>query len=539
MSEIYAFWGPPGAGKTDSLLEIFQQEIENTDNIIEDIAVSTFRTALADEFKEKLKDRMNLEGLSSDNFIGTTHAICNRVLKYYEREFDVAGPEDKKEFCKQFGIPYSKKQENGFSPTYNSKKQGNLLFGLVSFCRNSLYDFSRYREGPISGKKQRELREDFLRDFQNEWEEYKEKNHLIDYADMLTMVYEEKLTPPVNVLLEDEFHDKTPLQYEVFKIWRENIPKVYIAGDKLQAIYSFWNTDPVFFEKEYDNADEREVLDESYRFGEKLWRYACKIVSNVGLETPEIDTREDRDTPVDFLTMNGFRKKAKKVSSDNSVFFLVRANYMKTPVSKILREVGVSFSIGHGKIDKIVHVYNAVAKIRKAILSSGFGYASRPIELRSEEAETLLRSYPSRHFDVKKKEIYSKCEEKDTVDVVVKPSFEGVFSGSGWPFSTEKLLKSPPFSEKARKQANIMWDRRDKEPIDLENRNVISTIHASKGKSADHVFLFDDITKTISKEMDVKNEARVFFVGATRARKHLWVVHGPNNYFDYNLPEVD
>jgi len=54
----------------------------------------------------------------------------------------------------------------------------------------------------------------------------------------------------------------------------------------------------------------------------------------------------------------------------------------------------------------------------------------------------------------------------------------------------------------------------------------IGTIHSVKGGEADHVVLRTDLTyrTSLGLEADPDNEHRVFYVGATRARKHLYLV---------------
>ena len=55
---------------------------------------------------------------------------------------------------------------------------------------------------------------------------------------------------------------------------------------------------------------------------------------------------------------------------------------------------------------------------------------------------------------------------------------------------------------------------------------TVSTIHGSKGGQADTVFLHNGITDRVKKGMrrDPQEEARVFFVGATRAKHNLYLV---------------
>ena len=54
----------------------------------------------------------------------------------------------------------------------------------------------------------------------------------------------------------------------------------------------------------------------------------------------------------------------------------------------------------------------------------------------------------------------------------------------------------------------------------------LSTIHGSKGGEADHVILSTEIAQRTWREMDAQpeDEARVWYVGVTRARERLTIV---------------
>jgi superfamily I DNA/RNA helicase len=68
--------------------------------------------------------------------------------------------------------------------------------------------------------------------------------------------------------------------------------------------------------------------------------------------------------------------------------------------------------------------------------------------------------------------------------------------------------------------------RRSGEKLTAAPRVRLSTIHGSKGGEAEHVVLLAEMAKRTFVEMrdDEDSEARVFYVGATRARSRLTVV---------------
>ena len=79
---------------------------------------------------------------------------------------------------------------------------------------------------------------------------------------------------------------------------------------------------------------------------------------------------------------------------------------------------------------------------------------------------------------------------------------------------------------------------RNKNRLDDKPRIEVSTIHASKGGERDNVMLLTDLSygpyrssqDTLQGRDD---EARVYYVGATRAKKKLVIVHTTEAQFEY------
>jgi len=79
---------------------------------------------------------------------------------------------------------------------------------------------------------------------------------------------------------------------------------------------------------------------------------------------------------------------------------------------------------------------------------------------------------------------------------------------------------------------------RNKNRLDDKPRIEVSTIHASKGGERDNVMLLTDLSygpyKSSQDTLQGRDdEARVFYVGATRAKKKLVIVHTTEAQFEY------
>jgi superfamily I DNA/RNA helicase len=68
--------------------------------------------------------------------------------------------------------------------------------------------------------------------------------------------------------------------------------------------------------------------------------------------------------------------------------------------------------------------------------------------------------------------------------------------------------------------------------VTIKPQIKLSTIHSAKGREADRVILDTALTRRITNEMadDPSGEARVFYVGVTRAKHRLDIVHSTNGY---------
>jgi superfamily I DNA/RNA helicase len=521
-----AVYGAPGTGKTQYAVDYIAKNYSEGASL-DDFTVSTFRRFLAADMRARIAEAT--EPLPKDNLMGTTHAICKRILGIDQ----VADPERKAEFCSKMGrgIPYSKeldkKEEYRMEPVDRNAPLGNQLFTILDYCANN---FLKPREGlykaPLPPGVKAGISPWLIDEFAERWDAWKNENGLHDFTDMLREVLEQKVSPGTNFLIEDEFHDKTPLQYEVYKLWAEATENVLVIGDPLQCIYSFWGTNPQFFWNEYKDADERIVLPTSWRFGQNLWEYAKRIVHREGMDTPEIKCVGE--TSVRSLTWGEFVHLVPRMETEDCMY-LVRANYMEHFVADVLSNAGIPYRGPGGGLDKrAIDVYNTVCRVCEKMPEMSLLGVPTHLRLPTAEAEVMVKVFPRECFSETKQQMrdeISRCEASYLVpitprlaDVVRKPFVE---------------LKNVSAHRKA--QLRVLYKNRGGKRVEGLTHTII-TIHGSKGGQADFVFLFDEITPQIHRTSDGKNEARVFYVGATRPKKTLFVVHGPEGKLSYSLP---
>lgn len=550
--------GLPGTGKTTYLLDTFIHEVENGVRPT-DIAAVTFRRAMASEFRDRIEGRLgdDLAAEGRNHWVRTVHSACFRLLGLSREQ--VVDDEDRFEVSKAVGVPFrggmADDEDEDDRPAWmqlsssSGAELGNRLFDLRSHCIQTFRDpATGWRDTPAISV---ELRQSLgsspglVERFNEEYERYKRENGLSDFDDMLLDVYRDGVTPPVRVLIEDEYQDKTPLQVAIHRQWAEQTERVYVAGDVQQTLYGFMGTDPSFMTSAINTASETTVLDTSYRFGPDLWEFATGILADAGVsDVPDIEPVGE--SSVERIGMPEYRNVVADIA-DEDTLHLVRANYMADTAGDVLKQAGVPFRNARWGVrwsGRMYRLYNASAALVRAVAESADEFGTPDYsELSQVDARHLVKPLPAAMFAGQKRT----KRKLDVLDATDGDGFADIDLNSWFdPTELHALLDEPtPFdamnpsavgSDDIRERLKEAWRVRDGAPIgDLTH--TITTIHGAKGAEADTVFLYDGSTKRIQRDADPTTEARVWFVGATRAKNQLYVVSSDEQH-SQPLPEV-
>lgn len=155
---------------------------------------------------------------------------------------------------------------------------------------------------------------DVLGEWMDKYSEIKNKNSVIDYADMEDLFYRllqedvvlEDIEKSTDYLFVDEFQDSTPIQTRLFDILSNHVKQSWFVGDRKQAIYGFNGSDAgligelarVFPDEEddpnsstkfkkNDDGNSSQILKDSHRSVPRLVETANKIfVAAFGVDEP-------------------------------------------------------------------------------------------------------------------------------------------------------------------------------------------------------------------------------------------------------------
>ena len=315
-----------------------------------------------------------------------------------------------------------------------------------------------------------------LKFVRTQYKRFKDYYGIYDFTDMLEMFTKENKSLPLKVAFIDEAQDLTALQWKMIWIAFRECEKIYIAGDDDQAIYEWSGADVEYFLSLDGNI---EILHKSYRLPDSILYFASRITS---LINKRVDKKYHGTGEMgEVIEVNSY----KEVPIDNNETWMIlsRNRWFLDEVEQWLRSKGIVYktrkklSIDSNKI-KAIKIFE---KVRKTKMASEY-----------EDAQLANHTGDTYNLD--------------------KPWYDNFI------WEHEEIVY----------YRDIIGGRHNLKDCKI----ILDTIHSVKGDEADNVVLLLSVTKQISLNINKNpdSEHRVFYVGATRAKKKLYIVHGESRY---------
>ena len=500
--------GPPGTGKTTRLLTLVESYLRK--GVAPDrIGYFAFTRRAAHEaidracsqFRLSKKDLPYFRTLHSLAFVqgGLKHSQIMTEARYQE----VAD-------WLKIGSFYINHNANEQGP-YKDFGYGDKFLEIINIAKILQQPLRRvYKESTVP------LKTDWARvKYVNRGlEEWKKTYGLFDFTDMLENFNKNNLAPKLEVVFIDEAQDLSPIQWEMVRLLERNSQECYVAGDDDQAIFRYAGADV----QEFINLKgDVTLLNQSYRIPATHHELSAKVISRVkGRRKKEFSPRNERGeicwhshseevdiSEGDWLLLSRTTKGAKQIEEEvRRRGHLYTYNSSQSIDSKVLEAVRLWEFLLEGEsitAEKVRLVY------KQMLSRSQIAYGQKGMPQGEDGQFYSLGDLKREH---------------------------GLLHSLPWDDGLGKISE--------RDKGYIKACLRKGESLNAEPRIRISTIHSAKGAQANNVMLLTDTMKrpySMWRKLDhyEDDEARVFYVGLTRALKKLHLVH-PMCSQGYSLP---
>lgn len=486
MSRTTILFGPPGTGKTTTLLNEVEAEL-NKGTHPERIAFFAFTRKAATEAAARASARFKLKD-DDLAWFRTLHSAAFKMLGLSSSE--VMQEAHYAELAAHLG-------RFTFEHSYSEDTERVPLGGALGDLALSVY--SRARSRCVSVENEWYETEDNnlnLRDaklFARTLDDYKRTYQLLDFSDFLDEVHEPL---ELDLLIIDEAQDLTRQQWDFVRRVGANAKRVIIAGDDDQAIFQWAGADLRTF---LGMRGTLKVLPVSYRLPFLVWQKSNNIAKTIKRRQPkDWSPRPDDQGAIQYS------EDVDKVPLCGSASWLLltRLRWQLSMMEQACLDQGVVYQ-HDGRWS------NQTPEIRAVV---AYERLRRGEAVTSSQAQFIGRLIPG-------------CANMPTHDSIT-------WDDVSWPFDGKPEWMVALRAMGQEERSYITKLRINKESLTQPGRVVLSTIHGVKGGEADNVVLLPNTSRRIytAQEQDPDSEARVWYVATSRARHELHVLTATNKY---------
>ncbi|MDK8614482.1 ATP-dependent DNA helicase UvrD2 [Corynebacterium pseudodiphtheriticum] len=518
-----------GTGKTRTITYRIAHLIDHGFATTNSVLALTYTSRAAGEMRDRLAS-MNIGGVQAMTF----HAAARRQLRYFWPR--IAGDVKWKLLDSAFPVVARAARSVTNAPSKDTIRD---LLNEIEWAKSSLLGADGYAAYVDSIDRTPPLPAEQVAEVYRRYEQLKtsdEGMHL-DFSDLLLHVagamenapaVAEEFRQRYRTFVVDEYQDVTPLQQRVLEGWLGDRDDLTVVGDANQTIYSFTGATPQYlldFSRHFPNAHVVK-LQRDYRSTPQVTTLANQVIGAAkgriagtrlelqGMREPgpepifrefESDPAEAREIAGQILTLLDQGVPAKEIA------VLYRINAQSAVLEQALADAGIAYQVRGGTsffenrviVDAMQQLIRAnlqndlppdpVAIARAALAPLGYS-TQEPDGAQERERWQLLRALVDLVEDI------VQLRNTDSLEVVL--------------------------GELRRRAA-------DKQPPAVDSVTLV-TLHAAKGLEWDAVFLAG-LTEGLlpfryaidAGDEQIEEERRLFYVGITRARKHLALSWAP------------
>lgn len=485
--------GPPGTGKTTTLLNIVDAELAQGTQP-DKIGYVSFTRRAVEEARDRACERFSIKR-DDLPFFNTLHSICFHQFSIGRNA--VFTMDKLKKFGAEIGTPISGRWS--VDGTFSGYDKGDRLLFMENLARVRCITLEQQYNLDNDGFAWLNVSR-----FRDALTIYKREHGLWDYTDMIEEYVRSGTPPALEVLIVDEDQDISQIQWRMITKLATHVRRFVVAGDDDQAIYRWSGAD---VDHLLTMPGTKTVLSQSYRVPPLIQQQAGVMIPHMGNRLEKVwAPRTGSEGIVEHI-----RDPAEAAEGiEGEALVLVRNNYiLREYVEPVLRRAG--------RLWETDGVKSISTKLTKAIMD--WERLRRGEELSTGEVKTIYEYISTGERLARGAK--TKLENMDADDQFYMVDLRrdlGLLADGPWFDVLDRLPEDDVNYIRAVLARGVSL--RDKPKIRL------STIHGAKGTEADHVLLYTEMAKSTYNEMRAarQDEARVWYVAVTRARERLTIV---------------
>jgi len=519
--------GPPGTGKTTFLKNKVEEIISKGECSPNEIGYFSFTVKAAEE----IRDRVTKEEWSEDElkkmypYFCTLHSLAYKRLQL--QGTDIMDEQDYEELSRITGRLFVNKMKKGNGvdismPTAKSEYQDIINLAYAKYPDEEDRLRRVFQTVKLNDYGARNTIEQMDLDLKN----FKRDRQKLEYVDYFNRFLEKRNPPQLKYLFVDEAQDLSAHQWKVISMIQEIAkPKeTYVAGDDDQAIFRWAGADiEHFINMANDENNTLLPLKQSYRIPKSVHIIATNLAQRISTRIDKTYNPREEEGEVKFLNIRPLNHGI----AEGEWLILCRTHEIVKQVCESLEMYGWLYKrYGQSVINlKYIEAIKAWTRLQKGGEVLG---QSCDVLYQFMDSTRIKRNYGT--FKGEARIMYSLNDLIN--DFGLRETIKDMdVRDMKW----YDILNAKGFRKRINYLRAIM---REGNKLDDKPRIEVSTIHASKGGERDNVMLLTDLSygpyssmKDSREGMD--DETRVFYVGATRAKEKLVVVHRTEGQFEF------
>lgn len=583
-----------GSGKTKTLTYRVARLIEDGINP-SNILLLTFTKKAAQEMLSRAS--LVLDSRCEKVAGGTFHSFANIILRKYssllelQNNFTITDRADSEDIINHIRSQLIGKQEKRFP------KKGTIL---------DIYSKSVNKDIPSDEVIASEYSQfahcsDKINEIIIEYNNYKHKNFVLDYDDLLLYLrtlleskpdVRKKLSNQYKYIMVDEYQDTNKIQAQIIKLLASEHSNVMAVGDDSQSIYSFRGANfknILEFPSLFENTKIIK-LEQNYRSSQNILALANEILLKakekysktlfsdiVSPIKPALISASDSKTEAEFVVQRVLELSEEENLSLNDMCVLARSSRMTYELEIELAKKNIPYKkFGGLKFIEASHVKDIIAHLRVILnpsdiisytrillLLDGIGNQSAnkllPVLIQNSDINTQKLPVKNTEAVINLHNLISRNQQNifapsKVIQDVIK-YYEPILKDKYDDYTKrEKDLEhfislSEKYSSLEDFISDLALEPPDTSVTDVEEGAVkdeyltLSTIHSVKGLEYKAVFIIGAVDGrfpslySFNSPEELDEELRLMYVAVTRAKTHLAVTY-PIDMFDYSTGMV-